>query len=178
MWTYELYPLMSHLRRYIFSFLYICNYWNNSYFFSTRLLWLFKCSKLKTSFAFTNSNRTRGARYFPSLICGVTTIIRRTCKRSRSLELLLKYNIAARFSLCQALPDFHSAFAQLFSFRFLYYIGAWNRSSTILLLVIWNQNFIRLLKALLYSHNLSTEWALPSIINLSWFKINLKHLIS
>ena len=63
-----------------------------------------------------NSIHTRGARYFPSLICGVTTIIRRTCKQSCSLELLLKYSIAARFSLCQALPDFYSAFVQLFSF--------------------------------------------------------------
>ena len=78
--------------------------------FSTRLLWLSKCSKLKTSFDFTNSNHTRGARYFPSLIRGVTTIIRRTCAPSRSLELLLKCSIAARFSLCQALSSFHSVF--------------------------------------------------------------------
>ena len=44
--------------------------------------------------------------------------------------------IAARFSLCQALPSFHSVFAQLFSFRFPYCLGARNRLSTILLLVI------------------------------------------
>ena len=85
-----------------------------------------------------NSIHTRGARYFPSLICGVTTIIRRTCKQSCSLELLLKYSIAARFSLCQALPSFHSVFAQLFSFRFPYCLGSRNRLSTILRLVISN----------------------------------------
>lgn len=102
------------------------------------------------------SNHTRGARYFPSLImCGVTTIIRRTCATSRSLELLLQCSIAARFSLCQALPSFHSVFYSRSPFPTVLEPGtgqarffSWLSETTTL---------FDYLKALPCSHNLSTE---------------------